>query len=169
METKLALSETEMSRPNSASAFAPPPVNVTFHNFHNVYVYSGFKLWISYGVAIALSAIAAVIGLIGLAFNGASYSHNFSTVLRVARGASMSQSIKEQDLDGKDPLPSYLSKAVIWLNGQVAQQDQSRNQFELLNTRGTKAVDDRDFLLQETHGEDFPAGRDHMTSNRIDQ
>ena len=52
--------------------------------------------------------------MVAIFFNGASYSDNFSTIFRVARGAEI-EVIRDEDLDGKDPLPRHLSKAPIWL------------------------------------------------------
>ena len=47
--------------------------------------------------------------------NGASYSNNFSTVFRAARGADISVEVEDEDLGGKDPLPKYLTEAQIRL------------------------------------------------------
>jgi hypothetical protein len=54
-----------------------------------------------------------VMGMIALLLNGASYSHNFSTVLRVARGAELSEELRDEDLKGEDPLPKHLADAQV--------------------------------------------------------
>jgi hypothetical protein len=103
-------------RPNASSAFASQPVNVTHETYHNVYTYSTAKLWIAYGIAIIFTAIAALLGLIAVAASGASYSSssNFSSTFRLATGALLSATVRDQDLDGRDPLPAHLVKAKMW-------------------------------------------------------
>lgn len=110
-----ALMLIELYRSNPLSPFAIAPVEVTYNEYRTTYVYSPAKLWISYGLAVGTAAFAAVIGLYGLLANGASYSFNFSTILRMVRNASMSEEVKPEDEDGRDPLPSYLAKSHIWL------------------------------------------------------
>lgn len=104
------------SRPNYSSPTAPSPATVTFHKYHNVYVYSAQKLWLSYGVALVLTALALVAGLITMHLNQASYSNNFSTVLRAAHGAELSTKMSREDAHGQDPLPKYLATAELWLH-----------------------------------------------------
>ncbi|KAK5167743.1 uncharacterized protein LTR77_007442 [Saxophila tyrrhenica] len=103
-------------QPNASSAFAPPPVNVTHRTFHNVYTYSKTKLWITYSVAITVTAITAILGLIAVAASGASYSssNSFSSAFRLARGAMLSTDMRNEDFDGRDPLPAHLAKAKMW-------------------------------------------------------
>lgn len=105
-----------ISSPNASSAFAPPPVNVTHETYHNVYHYSRDKLWIAYGIAINVSVIVALLGLFTVATAGASYSSssNFSSTYRLATGALLSATMRDEDLDGRDPLPAYLAGAKIW-------------------------------------------------------
>jgi hypothetical protein len=102
-----------MHRPNYTSPTAPGPVNVTFHEVHTVYIYRAWKLWTAYGIAILLSAIVVLVGLVCMWLNGACYSNRFSTLLRVARGAEISVPIFGEDLSGRDPLPGYLSRARV--------------------------------------------------------
>lgn len=45
--------------------------------------------------------------------NDASYNDNFSSVLRLSRGAQLSRKIVERDYDGRAPLPKYLEKSTI--------------------------------------------------------
>ena len=106
-----------LHRPNLTSEFAPPPANVTFSSYRNVYVYSAVKLWIAYGLALLSTSIAVAIGLIAVVRGGASYSDDFSSTFRVARATSMKVELKQQqNMDGKDPLPLYLSKMELVLD-----------------------------------------------------
>lgn len=105
-----------VKRPNYSSKSAPPPATVTFHKYHNIYIYSKWKLWLPYGIAILLTAIAVIVGFIAILLNGASYRDEFSTVFRVAKGAEIKPGdIQDEDLDGKDPMPKYLSKVKVYL------------------------------------------------------
>ena len=72
-----------------------------------------WKLWLAYGVAIFFTVIAVCIGLAAMLVNGSSYSNSFSTIVRAARGAEITVTIQEDDLDGKDVLPQYLKEAEI--------------------------------------------------------
>jgi hypothetical protein len=78
-----------------------------------VYSYAAWKLWIAYGIAILLSALAVMVGAIYIELNAATFSDNFSTIFRIAKGAEISVPIDEKDLDGRDPLPTYLARATI--------------------------------------------------------
>lgn len=101
------------TRPNPASAFAPAPVKVTFHDYHNVYAYSPAELWLAYGLALSLAAFAAALGLITLVANGASFGDDFSAVLLVGRGATFSVEPKDEDMTGRHPMPPRLAKAKV--------------------------------------------------------
>ena len=102
-------------RPNVTSQFRPQPVQVELRNVHNVYVYSSARLWTAYGIALFFAAVAAAVGIWAFIVNGVSYSQDFSTVFRVARGATMSEEVKTEDIDGRDPLPKYLKTSKVWL------------------------------------------------------
>ena len=103
------------TRPDYNSISAPSTANVTLLKSHNVYAYTAWKLGVAYGIAIGLTTISVIYGMTITLLSGRSYSDNFSTVFRAARGASVSVPIPDEDLDGADPLPRYLSKACIWL------------------------------------------------------
>lgn len=45
--------------------------------------------------------------------NRGSYTTKFSTILRVARGVSLSTPITMADADGKDPTPAYVEKIIV--------------------------------------------------------
>ena len=88
---------------------------MTVPTFHNIYVYSAMKLWFAYGTAIMLSSITVISGLIAMLKSGASYSANFSTVFRAARGAEVSTEIQIEDLDARDPIKDYVADARVRL------------------------------------------------------
>jgi hypothetical protein len=82
-----------------------------------VYEYAGHRLWLAYGLAIAISALIVIAGLVVMYLSSAAYSSSFSTILRLGRGAHLSQEIVDGDHDGKDPLPEYLEKTTISFAG----------------------------------------------------
>ena len=49
--------------------------------------------------------------MFAILLSGASYSGNFSTIVRVSRTAKLSVDVVDQDGSGCDPLPTYLEKA----------------------------------------------------------
>lgn len=77
--------------------------------FPNIYVYSAFKLWIAYGIAILSTMIASLIGLIAIISSGASFSNNFSSVMRSAWNAELNVDVRLEDANSRDPLPEYLA------------------------------------------------------------
>ena len=73
-----------------------------------VYEYSDYKLWLAYGLAITISVITVIAGLIVMYLSSAAYNSSFSTILRLGRGAHLSREIVDGDHGGKEPLPKYL-------------------------------------------------------------
>ena len=92
-----------------------PRANVTTTSFHNTYVYSWYNLWLGYGIAILLTAAAVAQGLLAIFSSGASYSNNFSTVMRSSWNAKLSVDVSEVGDGCRDPLPDYLAKATVLL------------------------------------------------------
>ena len=92
-----------------------PRANVTTTSVHNIYVYSWYKLWLAYGIAILLTAVAVAQGLLAIFSSGASYSNNFSTVMRSTWSAKLIVDASEVGDDCRDPLPDYLAKATLLL------------------------------------------------------
>lgn len=62
--------------------------------------------------------------------NRASYSSNFTTVLRAAHGARLSTKMLDEDTHGEDPLPKYLADAKISLDGAVLAHGSERSPRE---------------------------------------
>lgn len=102
------------ARPNVSSITAPGPVNVTLITYHNEYFYAAWKLWIPYGIAIAVTAITNFGGIVIMIRCNAAYSDSFATIFRAARGANTSEDIQNSDRDGRDPLPRYLARMEVW-------------------------------------------------------
>ena len=109
----ISLMSSKELQPNNTSPSAPPMTSVTLPEYHNVYVYNQFKLWLAYGLAIVFSTISVLIGMTALMSNGASYSNSFSTILRTSRFAHIEPEVREQDADGRDPLPKHLQEAQV--------------------------------------------------------
>ena len=59
-------------------------------------------------------------GMLAILLSGASYSGNFSTIMRVSRTAKLSVDVSDQDGSGCDPLPKYLEKARLDLGVNTA-------------------------------------------------
>jgi hypothetical protein len=75
-----------------------------------VYVYNSYKLWLAYGIALASSMVAVAVGLYTMVSNNASYSNEFSTIVRVAHHAISDPKLDAED-NGRDPLVKDLAEA----------------------------------------------------------
>ncbi|KAK5155826.1 hypothetical protein LTS14_005392 [Recurvomyces mirabilis] len=138
-KVNISLLADDYLQPNYTSSFAPANQGkalVTYVQYHNIYIYSAKTLWAAYAAAVALAIVVLGIGLLSLALNDGSFANDFSTVLRVARSAPMSDEILPQDSDGRQPLPKHLTKARVMLSvkgvpltdkGSMAASDETRN------------------------------------------
>ena len=99
-----------------------PRVNVATTIFHNVFVYSWSKLWLAYGIAALLTAVAVAQGLLAIMLGCASYSNNFSTVMRSTWSTKLSVDTSNVGDDCRDPLPKYLAKATLLLPATTRRQ-----------------------------------------------
>ncbi|KAI9699475.1 MAG: hypothetical protein M1836_003086 [Candelina mexicana] len=126
----------EIRRPVYNSAGAPPKTMVTQFTSQTVYVYAADKLWAAYGVAAIFTLCSVTVGILTILADGASYSNTFSTVLRVSRAAELSTEVKESDLDGRDPVPSYLAKATVSTSRRKDQGDSLNWTKESVNIKG---------------------------------
>jgi hypothetical protein len=93
--------------------------------YRNIYVYSPLKLWLAYGLALVFATGAVAAGLLITHRNQASYSNNFSTVLRVSRNAKLNTEFSGRDYSGADPLPSHLATATIEFHGEKSENSAS--------------------------------------------
>jgi hypothetical protein len=99
--------------------------NVSVATYENIYNYDQAILWIAYGLSIFFSLLGVIAGVIALLLNGASYSDNFSTALRLGQTMDLGVKIQSQDGSGQDPLPGYLRKARLNIAGY---RDHSKTQ-----------------------------------------
>ena len=78
--------------------------------YQSVYSYNKVTLWIAYGLSIFFSALAAIAGIVAIILSGASYSNEFSTIVRVTKTGDLDVEIGDRKSDGfgRDPLPGYL-------------------------------------------------------------
>ncbi|GIZ46349.1 hypothetical protein CKM354_000947700 [Cercospora kikuchii] len=102
---------------NESSPLAPQRVNVTYGLYGNVYSYATDKLWLAYGIAIGVTVLNVIIGIIAICRTGASYTGNFSTIARAARNADIGADMREDRFPGSDPLPKSMAKAHLHLYG----------------------------------------------------
>jgi hypothetical protein len=118
-------------------------VNVTFDSWQPIYNYSRQKLWLAYGIALALSAATVVAGILAIISNSVTYSDRFSTILRTTRHAELaaattssagnfwtrkSNAVVQEDVlvdvsatdsRGNDPLPDHLGRTrVAFVSGR---------------------------------------------------
>lgn len=90
-----------------------PQTKVKVQTYHNVYIYTAHRLWIAYALAASCAIVAVALGLYTIVATGASYSNEFSTILRVSGHAHLDHEVSQEAADGRDPLPEYLAKATF--------------------------------------------------------
>ena len=95
---------------------------MTFQDYQNVYIYAPATLWLAYGIAILIAAASVVVGLVAVLSAGASYSCNFSTIVRATRNAEISAHVEEDD-HGKNPLPKHLAEATVNFRRPLKKED----------------------------------------------
>lgn len=111
----LSMASSKALTYNETSPLAPPRTDVIYHVFGNVYSYGSDKLWLAYGTAIGVTLLNVLVGLWAIVQTGASFTGNFSTIVRVAKNAVIEEDMREDRLPGRDPLPKRLAKAEIRL------------------------------------------------------
>ncbi|KAJ9265596.1 hypothetical protein DTO195F2_1635 [Paecilomyces variotii] len=109
----VSLMSLSQLQPDYSSPYAPSDTNVTIIENRNTYAYSRAILWITYGIAIFLTLLSVLLGMLANRANHGSYSSTFSTIMRTTRNATLSSEIRLSDCSGKDPLPEYVSDATI--------------------------------------------------------
>jgi hypothetical protein len=105
---------------NISAPNAPENVTVTVEKMGNIYTYSSEKLWLAYGLAIAITVLNVCLGLLAVFRTGASFTLNFSTIVRAAKNAHVSVETDEFTLPGRDPLPEGWKKAVFTMRSPGA-------------------------------------------------
>ncbi len=64
---------------------------------------------IAYGIEVVDGTIVSVIGTVFIFANGASHSFDFSSVVRVAREALISEPVRDEYTSEQDSSPAYLA------------------------------------------------------------
>lgn len=121
-----------------------------------IYEYSRSRLWLAYGLAIAISAFIVIAGLTVMYLGSAAYNNNFSNILRLARGAHLSHEIFEEDHDGKEPLPKYLEKATVSFSGTAPWRHHAASDTEY---KHIPAQVSEHSIAQNHHNPDPSSGR----------
>lgn len=61
-----------------------------------------------------MTFLSILLGFVSIYYNdGFSYMTKFSTILRVAHCADLSEPVRPEDTDGKDPMPRYIKDLTI--------------------------------------------------------
>ncbi|PNP46609.1 hypothetical protein THARTR1_10708 [Trichoderma harzianum] len=110
----ISLMSVPLLRPNYSSPYAPPDVAVTLTTYSIIYSYAARTLWLTYGLAIGMILLSILLGFVSIYYNdGFSYMTKFSTILRVAHCIDLSEPVRPEDTDGKDPTPRYIKDLTI--------------------------------------------------------
>ena len=96
----------------------------------------------SYGIALFLTLLASIAGCTAIFFNGASYTHKFSTVLRTT--TELGELVAKNDRTGADPLPKYLSRARVDLGRSKHTSPESRGRANSPGERSAMVSSDKD-------------------------
>lgn len=78
-----------------------------------IYSYAASTLWLAYGIAIALTLLGIVSGLVSVERNDGSHTTKFSTIIRVANCIKLSTPVQPEDAGGKDPAPRYVENLLV--------------------------------------------------------
>jgi hypothetical protein len=109
----LRLTAADCCSPNYASPFAPADPTVQNQTAQIIYQYAASTLWLTYGLAVGVSAACVLVGTAVVLGQHAAYSSKFSTTLRVATGAYLDGYIAPEDQGGQDPLARYLENMYV--------------------------------------------------------
>jgi len=78
------------------------------------YLYEPTALLVAYGLSIVSAIACVMLGMVAIRKNGAVFSSNFSTIVRLTRGPELDELIgNEGPLQGADPLPRHVAEAVV--------------------------------------------------------
>lgn len=98
-------------------------VNTTTITSEPRYTYRPTDIYIAYGSAVLCASICTIIGCIALYLNQASYSSDFTTVIRTTRRREISELITEQDSTGADPLGKAIAKVSVTFHAPTNRTD----------------------------------------------
>lgn len=144
-----------------------PKTPVASEDYHNVYSYTRQRLWIAYGVALFCATIAVALGLHAVFASGASYSSEFSTILRVSRHAHLGHEVVQCDATGRDPLPKYLAKTTLTITKDEVETEEDeeedvaaiRRQESTASTMSYHLISPGEERLSGTQGPHASVGR----------
>lgn len=71
--------------------------NVTITSYRNIYTYSRPILWVTYGIALGVSVMSVIAGVLVFLASQGTYSSKFSTILRVSQAATISTKFSMED------------------------------------------------------------------------
>lgn len=91
-----------------------------------VYSYAAFTLWLAYGIAIGLTLLGVISGMVSVGRNGGSYTTKFSTILRVAHCILLSGPVPPGDA-GRDPASPYVENLSVSFPGKDAVNHDSQD------------------------------------------
>ena len=101
-----------LNRYNASSQFAPPDTDVTFRRYGTVFSYDAQKLWLAYGIALGASILNVFCGIYAILRTNASFTANFSTVVRLALNAEIDP-LEGEAIPGMDPLPRKVAQTIL--------------------------------------------------------
>ena len=116
-----------LARPRYLATQSTPTL-ITEQVPRNVYAYAVQRLWIAYGLALALTLLVVGLGSANLLKAGATYSNRFSTVLRTTRGAEIDTLIPTEYRGGEDPVPHAVRVAKLRLHASLDARTDERGE-----------------------------------------
>lgn len=139
------LSTPELTNDNTISR------NIVTSNTYNVYQYHPLYLLISYGVALFLSLIAAIVGFYSLQSNGISHSASFSAIIATTRNPELDSLTKASSL-GADPPNTDIKKTKLRFGPLLSRIGESRDKGKL-DTEVTEEIPHVAFGLEDSVGQ----------------
>ncbi|KAI5359608.1 hypothetical protein Slin15195_G072360 [Septoria linicola] len=126
---------------NISAPNAPENVTVTIANMGNIYTYSADKLWLAYGLAIGTTVLSVCLGLLAILRTGASFTLNFSTIVRTVKNAEVSIDTDEEAHPGRDPLPQSWKHATPKIRPSAVREAKSlgSGEYSSVNQSGEEA------------------------------
>ena len=125
--------------------------NIVTSNTYNIYQYHPLYLLISYGVALFLASIAAIVGFYSLHSNGISHSASFSAIVATTRNPELDSLTKASSL-GADPPNTDIKKTKLKFGPLWSRVSELRDEGRL-NTQVTEEVPHVAFGLEDSVGQ----------------
>jgi hypothetical protein len=125
--------------------------NILTSNTYNIYQYHPLYLLISYGVALFLSSIAAIVGFYSLHSNGISHSASFSAIVATTRNPELDSLTKASSL-GADPPNTDIKKTKLRFGPLLSRIGELRDKGKV-DTQVTEEVLHVAFGLKDSVGQ----------------